>query len=142
MSGIVKKGEKFAGQFPDSFLGLLLVGAENPLQKRRARGLSTDEGRGEIVRAGLLPVGEMLEMDDSVVVIHGFVAGGASFPSVQEMTGLFSLALCGCMALLCRPFVHQFYGLEHSQSGILKKTRIEILVAYQDIESDIYSRSI
>ena len=101
---------------------LLLLGAEIPLQEGKAGGLglSPDEGGVELMRAGLLLVGEMLGI---VVVGHGFLAGRASFPSGQETMGLFSLVLCGCMALLCGPFVHQFYGLEHSQGGIFLKKR-------------------
>jgi hypothetical protein len=40
--------------------------------------LSPDEGGVELMRAGLLLVGEMQEMGDVVAVIHGFVAGEAA----------------------------------------------------------------
>jgi hypothetical protein len=69
---------KFAGQLPDSFLELLLLGAEIPLQEGKAGGLGPDEGGVELVRAGLLLVGEMQEMGDPVAVVHGFVAGEAA----------------------------------------------------------------
>jgi hypothetical protein len=73
---------KFAGQHQDSFLELLLslLGAEIPLQVRKAGGLglSPDKGRVELVRAGLLLVGEMQEMGDVVAVVHGFIAGEAA----------------------------------------------------------------
>lgn len=67
---------KFAGQLPDSFLELLLLGAEIPLQEGKAGdlGLSPDEGGIEIVRAGLLLVGKMQETGDIAAVFHGFVA--------------------------------------------------------------------
>lgn len=71
---------KLAGQLQDSFLELLLLGAEIPLQVRKAGGLglSPDEGGVELMRADLLLVGEMQEMGDSVAVVHGFVAGVAA----------------------------------------------------------------
>ena len=70
-------------QLPDSFLELLLLlllGAEILRQEGKAEGLvlSSDEGGVELVRAGLLLVGEMQEMGDSVAVVHGFVAGEAA----------------------------------------------------------------
>jgi len=40
--------------------------------------LGPDEGRIELVRAGLLEVSEMQEMGDIVAVIYGFVAGVAA----------------------------------------------------------------
>ena len=69
---------KFAGQLPDNFLELLLLGAEIPTQEGKAGGLGADEGGVDFVRAGLLLVGEMQEMGDVVAVVHGFVAGEAA----------------------------------------------------------------
>ncbi|MFZ2471185.1 MAG: hypothetical protein WAW52_04500 [Methanothrix sp.] len=85
MSGIVDTGAKFAGQLPDSFLELLLVGMKIPLQERKAEGLGLgqDEGGVEFVLAGLLLVGEMQEVGDSVAVVHGFVAGEAAVLSAR-----------------------------------------------------------
>ncbi len=79
---------KLAGQLQDIFLELLLLlllGAEIPLQegKTKGLGLSPDEGRVELVRAGLLLVGEMPEMGDPVAVVHGFVAGEAAVLAVR-----------------------------------------------------------
>ena len=73
---------KFAGQFQDSFLELLLLlllGAEIPRQEGKADSLgrSPDEGGVEFMRAGLLQVGEMQEMGDIVAVFQGFAAGEA-----------------------------------------------------------------
>lgn len=71
------QGVKFVGQFQDSFLELLLIGAEIPLQEGKADslGLSPVEGGVEFMRAGLLQILEVQEMGDPVDVVHSFVAG-------------------------------------------------------------------
>jgi len=48
------------------------------VRKAEGLGLSPDEGGVELMRAGLLLVGEMQEMGDSVAVVHDFVAEEAA----------------------------------------------------------------
>jgi len=67
---------KLAGQLQDSFLELLLLlllGAEIPLQVGKAGGLglSPDEDGVELMRAGLLLVGEMQERQLSLAACLG-----------------------------------------------------------------------